>query len=77
MARPGKLDTKDGKANRDYDNGRSGRDEHDESDQQHGYANDSYHDAACNLVREMDDVSDQLSLPKSLILRRSIVACNG
>ncbi len=77
VPRPRKLDAQDGEANGNYDDGRTGRDEHNEPDQQHGNANHRYRYSTRDFIGEMDSLSDQMNLPKSLILRRAIVACIG
>ncbi len=77
VPRPRKLDTQDGEANRYYDDGRTGRHEHDEPDQQHGNTNNRHRYSARDYIGEMNSISDQMNLPNSLILRRAIVACIG
>ena len=62
------------KANRDDNDGRSGRHDHDESDEQDGNADHGHRDAARDPVSEVDCLPDQTKLPKSLILQPAIVA---
>ena len=74
---PSKLDTQYRKTDRDDDQRRTGRHDHDDSDEQNGDANHANGDPARHFVRKMDSLPDQASFPEPLILQRAIVALSA
>ena len=61
-------------SDRNHDNGRTGRYQHNDADEQHRCAYDRDSQPASRCIRQMHNSLDQLTLRKSLILRRAIVA---
>ena len=74
VPRPRELDTQNRKTDRDDDQRRTGRHDHDEPYQQNGDANHANRDAARHFVGKMDSLPDQTRFPELLILQRAIVA---
>ena len=74
QARPGEFYAQDRESDRNHDDGRTGRYQHDDADEQHRRANDRDNQPACRFIRQMYNSVDQLTLRKSLLLRRAIVA---
>ena len=74
QARPGEFYAQDREPDRNHDNGRTGRYQHDDADEQHRCAYDRDNQPASRFIRQMHNSLDQLTLRKPLILRRAIVA---
>ncbi len=74
QARPGKFYAQNREPDRNHYNGRTGRYQHDDANEQHRRANDRDSQPARRFVRQMHNSLDQLTLRKSLILRRAVVA---
>lgn len=74
MSRPCELDTQYRQADRDHDNGGSGRHQHDQPDHQDGHTDQCHRDAARDFIGKVDGVPDQTKFPKILILLSAIVA---
>jgi len=74
QSRPGELDAQDRESDRNHHNSRTGRYQHDDADEQNRRAHYRDNQPASRFVRPIHNPLDQLTLRKSLILRRAIVA---
>ena len=74
QSRPGELYAQDRESDRNYDDGRTGRYQHDYADEQDRRAHYCDYQPASRFIRPIHNTLDQLTLRKSLILRRAIVA---
>ena len=73
-ARPREFYAQDRESDRNHDNGRTRRYQHDDADEQHRCAHDRDNQPASRFIRQIHKSLDQLTLRKSLILRCAIVA---
>ena len=74
QSRPGELYAEDRESDRNHDYGRTGRYQHDYADQQNRRAHYCDYQPTSRLISPIHNTLDQLTLRKSLILRRAIVA---
>ena len=74
QARPGEFYAQDRESDRNHDNGRTGRYQHDNADEQNCCTHDRDNQPASRFIRPIHNSLDQLTLRKSLILRCAIVA---
>ena len=77
VPRPRKLYTHYRKTDRDDDQRRTGRHDHDDPDEQNGDADHANRDPTRHFVRKMNSLPDQTRFPELLILQRAIVACSA
>lgn len=74
QACPGELYAQDRESDRNHDNGRTWRYQHNDADEQNRRAHYRDNQPASRFIRPIHNTLDQLTLRKSLILRCAIVA---